>query len=314
MSFKYYGSGHYCYANSTSMALASRGYGYEPGYIECLATVGISSFWTSGSPSLPFFSSAFGDPDSGISAALTNLGFAYDRSYIAEVTKSSQQDAFKELSSMLESGSVIAGPVDMGLLKHNPIHGDLGGVDHFVLIYKMTDEGVFFHDPAGFPYVNMSVEAFGESWKAEHIYYKKGAYSMWGNINRTTTPSSEEIYKKTNERIVELLKEEYTEQEKFGGSSIRRLVNILEEGVVPPYMENHLKFFSFQLGARRCSDYAEFYAPYNQDISDLKVRQGEAFGCAQSALQRGEGKLVYKSIMEIAELEDAFREQLLRSI
>jgi hypothetical protein len=304
----YVGSGQYCYANSLAMALAEKGDHYSPGYIECLTSGSISAFWEEGG--LPFFSSYVNPPDVGLCFALKNLGYTYEHHYSDLKNPSNPK---KLLEGLLKDGPVIAGPVDMGKLHYVPNHEYLGGVDHYVLVYGMDDEFVYLHDPAGYPYINFAINDFIKTWEASSIRYRLGSFSAWGKIQRENHPSEKEIFEMTDLQIRNNLEQETTLNSNVltGPDAIRKFAQTLLQNKLTPALKGHLSFFSFQLGARRCSDYAAFYQPFDTFRSDLKREQGKNFGKAHTSLSKGDLGRVYSAVMNIADLEQSFQERTL---
>jgi len=78
-TFYYIGNGAYCYANSTSMLLASMDENIEPSLIEVLTgtSIGIAVELDKEKKSLSFDRSPTLLPDLGITKALDILGFTY---------------------------------------------------------------------------------------------------------------------------------------------------------------------------------------------------------------------------------------------
>jgi len=238
----YVGSGQYCYANSLAMILAEQGAEYDPGYLECLTCVSISAFWEP--DGFPFLSSRYQSPDTGIHTALKHLGYAFEHRLPA-----SFEEGLEGLSELLQYGSVLIGPVDMGELSYIPNRQALQGVDHFVCVYGLDETYAYLHDPAGYPCMTMPLAALKQAWRAENIEYRKGSYSGWGNIRRINVPDRDELFRLTDDKIASILILERKD----------RLGRLSDE------MTGHLSFFSFQLGARRALDYARFYQPYDAE-------------------------------------------------
>src|SRR5688500_12440830 len=109
----YVGNGAYCYANTTSMLLASVGETVSPGLIEVLSGVGWGALWIPEQRAILFGQVA---PDTGLSKALDLLGFSYEE-------RSSPSDAplpVEQLRTALQTGPVAIGPVDIGCLSYMP--------------------------------------------------------------------------------------------------------------------------------------------------------------------------------------------------
>lgn len=286
----YTGNGAYCYANSTAMALRALGHSVDPGYIECLTAFALGAqFVPSPDGPLPFFDAPASSPELGVSIALQTLGYEFAHHSVAQETDPEGAQALHQLEAWLAQGPVIVGPVDMGLLLYNPNHPYLAGSDHYVLVYGLTEEEVLLHDPAGFPYVSMTWEAFVKAWQAESIGYRQGAYGMWGCLHRTAMPSAEEIFAVTDRQVAVQYrwKPESPKAERFGAGAFKALAELAGEEL-QPYLRNHLLYFALPVSARRCEDFADFYSPYDVERSRIKREQARCYGRAQSVLMRGD--------------------------
>ena len=175
----YIGNGAYCYANSTSMLLAHTGEDVSPSTIEVLTGVGLSASLKKKNGSL-YFNNQTLLPDLGISKALEILGFEYQN----KVSKTEESFPINELKKDLVKMPAILGPVDMGYLSYNPRHKYLKGADYYVFAYEIKGDEVFLHDPAGFPFVSLSINDLRNAWKANGIGYKRGYYRYITAIKR----------------------------------------------------------------------------------------------------------------------------------
>lgn len=87
-------------------------------------------------------------------------------------------DAVATLGERVAEGPVLVGPVDMGLLAHQPGSDRASGADHFVVALEVTDREVVFHDPQGHPWAALPHDVFCAAWRAEQIGYATGSYAM----------------------------------------------------------------------------------------------------------------------------------------
>lgn len=120
------------------------------------------------------------DPDDGINYALNILGFTAEEHQQA----SDLDDPFPLLKQQIKQNPVILGPLDMGELTYHPNHKNLNGSDHYVLGYQMDNENIYVQDPAGFPFVPLSLDQFKKAWMAERIPYRKGINKYWSTAKR----------------------------------------------------------------------------------------------------------------------------------
>lgn len=146
----YFGDVSLCYTNSLAMALDSVGVDVRPEYLEALMVMGNGASIMKDDPRHPLVFFDNGEPDVSISNCLRMLGFAWE-DFFVEGPTTDLTEVRDRLARMLESGPVVAGPLDMGLLTYNPNFHGLGGVDHFVCVLGLDGGRLHLHDPAGFP-------------------------------------------------------------------------------------------------------------------------------------------------------------------
>ncbi|MEU9171541.1 hypothetical protein AB0D34_27690 [Streptomyces sp. NPDC048420] len=169
------GSSPYCYSNSLAMVLGT----YAP------ATSAIEVL--SGSPfgaqlaesGLPHFDPLGWDPDLGLDQAIDLLGWTCQRTSGGGAT-----EAIDRLRQASKSEPVLAGPVDIGLLLHQPWSaGEPNGSDHWVVVLAVDDEQVLFHDPDGFPFATLPIGAFAAAWNSRLVECA-GPFAMRSNFRR----------------------------------------------------------------------------------------------------------------------------------
>lgn len=274
----------YCYANSTAMLLGAGGVSIRPAEIEVLSGVGLGAFMPK--DGLPFFSSAAGLPDLGISRALEILGFAFE--------ECAQEDGtappFDWLAARLASGPVVVGPLDMSLLRYNPGRPLGGGVDHYVLVSSLDAANVQIYDPAGYARVSLSRDLFAKSWRASTIAYRRGAFRAWCASRRMHVPSDASI----RQEAVAWFKDLYRQSEAIaaergwaeGEHAIRSLARLARERALSKAQSGHLGFFALPLGAKRALHFRDFFAPFNPAVAGLKDQQAGLFGDCHSRLMQ----------------------------
>ncbi|KKQ50717.1 MAG: hypothetical protein US75_C0011G0011 [Candidatus Woesebacteria bacterium GW2011_GWC1_38_13] len=296
----------YCYSNSTAMLLGSIGENISSKLIEPLTGVGLGAMFHERS-GLPFFSGAAGDPDKGITKALEILGFKF-----MEKNKEEGEAPFDELAEVLEESPAVIGPLNMSFLDYNPDRPKSEGVDHFILVYKIEGDKVFVNDPAGFAHVYISKEKLAKAWKADGIKYKRGHYRYWAKPERISTPTDEEIYQKAMEWFKELYGMADEDEKKDGtlinGRAIKHLVNLVEEDELKNYQIGFLNGFALPLGVKRALDYSLFFKGKNNILSELKLKQADLFGEAQSSLMYQSKNDLIENLNRLAEVEDQIRE------
>lgn len=309
-NFRYIGNSAYCYSNSTAMLLASIGENITTPRIEVVGGVGIGAYALP-ETNISFLSGYSGLPDKAISRSLKTLGFEF-----TEAAKDSpDHPPFEEIKSILPDSPVVFGPLDMGYLVYDPDSEHHYGVDHFVLVYDIQGDRAFIHDPAGFPNVSISLEKLGLAWKAEKIQYKEGYYRYWTLPKRVSNPTDEEIYKQSIKNFQEI----YLTGEKYARpknriidyEAIMFMAENIDKGLLKPFEKGMLTGFVFPLGARRASDFSDFFAPHNQDLAEIKNKQSRLLGLCHTHAVVENWKEVFNNLTEFAQLEKQFKTMLL---
>lgn len=128
---------------------------------------------------LPLFDPYGWDPDRGLDDAIHLRGWTCRRQGADDA-----EQALAMLQDAVTVGPVLAGPVEIGLLRHQP--GMTGPIesDHFVTVLEIDDELVRFHDPHGFPYATLPIPDFLSAWRAETIAYRTTSHTMRSAFHR----------------------------------------------------------------------------------------------------------------------------------
>ena len=79
---------------------------------------------------------------------------------------------------------MLAGPVEMGLLGHQPESGRAIGADHYVVVLGVDGNVVLFHDPHGHPFATLPMEDFLAAWVANSFEYLAEPFTMWTEFRR----------------------------------------------------------------------------------------------------------------------------------
>lgn len=298
----------YCYANSTAMLLSSIGENISPHLIEAITGVGIGVMYSSGS-GLTFISGATGEPDIGISKALTILGFSFDE------YGDFSEPPFEQLETVLAGSPVIVGPLDMHFLSYNPDRPTVEGVDHYVLVYKYENGRIYLNDPAGYANVFIDKEQFTKAWKAEKIDYKRGSFRFWTNPKRTSTPNREEIVEETLTWYKQLYKS--AELKAMSGKIINKaaflkLLEDYEHDMLKEYQISFLTGFTLPLGVKRAIDIGSFLQAFHKEISELFYKKAEFLGKAQSFLMYKERTEFVSTNKSLADLEEEIKRSIIK--
>ena len=296
----YFGDVSLCYTNSLAMALDSVGVDVRPEYLEALMVMGDGASIMKDDPRHPLVFFDNGEPDVSISNCLRMLGFAWE-DFFVEGPTTDLTEVRDRLARMLESGPVVAGPLDMGLLTYNPNFRELGGVDHFVCILGLTDGRVRLHDPAGFPCMSMEFQDFAKAWEARTISYKRGSFSMWGAFTRVMEPTQEEVYRE----VSSIMRRRYEAGE---AGVIRAYAEAIRRNGMSPQQKGIHQYFSFRLAAARSIYAARFLADHDPERAQLKERIASLFGQAHLHNLAEDNLALADTLGRIAELDDRFRE------
>ena len=286
----YFGDVSLCYTNSLAMALDSVGVDVRPEHLEALMVMGNGASIMKEDPRHPLVFFDNGEPDVSISNCLRILGFTWE-DFFVEGPAVDLTEVRDRLARMLQSGPVVAGPLDMGLLTYNPNYRELGGVDHFVCIL----------DPAGFPCMSMEFQDFAKAWEARAISYRRGSFSMWGAFTRVREPTEEEVYRE----VSSIMRKRYEAGEQGVIHAYARAIG--SNGMSRQQQAMH-QYFSFRLAAARSIYAARFLADHDPERAQLKERIASLFGQAHLDNLAGDNEALAHTLEGIADLDDRFRE------
>ncbi|QFU90141.1 hypothetical protein [Amycolatopsis sp. YIM 10] len=291
----YYGNVPYCYADSVAMMLSVHGDRVRPGLIEALTGVGLGALRVPEDGRV-FFSAI--TPPQGIDAALGLLGCAFTGTH-----GPADGPVDEILRKELATGPVLLGPLDMGHLTYLPFHREVPGADHYVVAYDLDDEGVFLHDPAGFPCARLGFADLEAAWRGERVEYEHGVYQRWREIGR----SREVDYGQARAFFSEIYRDN-----PGAGDTIRLLAADLR-GLVAPSLGGFLTAFALPLGSRRALDFAVLFEQGGDDeLVTAKTEQAHLFARARAAGLRNEWAEAADVVEKLATCEDAIERLLLK--
>ena len=296
----YFGDVSLCYTNSLAMALGSVGVDVRPEHLEALMVMGNGASIMKEDPRHPLVFFDNGEPDVSISNCLRILGFTWE-DFFVEGPAVDLTEVRDRLARMLQSGPVVAGPLDMGLLTYNPNFHGLGGVDHFVCVLGLDGGRLHLHDPAGFPYMSMDFEDFAKAWEARAISYRRGSFSMWGGFTRVREPEGEEVYRE----VSSIMRKRYEAGE---AGVIRSYAEAIRHNGMSPQQKGIHQYFSFRLAAARSLYAARFLADHDAERAQIKERIASLFGQAHLHNLTEDNLALADTLGRIAELDDRFRE------
>ena len=240
----YIGSGPYCYANSLAMVLGSAA--PEPSTIEVLTGSPFGITLIAGQ--LPLFDPYGWDPDRGLDDAIALLGWACQRRGTENA-----EEALAMLRDAVKAGLVLVGPMEMGLLRHQP--GMTGPIesDHFVVVFEADDTLIRFHDPHGHPYATLPTRDFLAAWRADTIAYASTSYTMRHGFRRVRDVTAEAALRAALPGAVAWLRghdDLPMPPGTIGGAAAAHRIADLVAGGLDARLHAHLVYFAIRVGAR----------------------------------------------------------------
>jgi len=295
MTMSYIGSGPYCYANSLAMMLGE--HSPTPSQLEVLTGSPFGMQLLAGE--LPLFDPYGWDPDLGIDAALELLGWRCERTAGGDA-----ESAMARLREAVQRGPVMVGPVEMGLLTHQPGMTGAIGADHWVVVIEVTDDLVVMHDPHGHPYATSPVDQFVDSWRAEMIPWVDPSFVMRTDFARVTEIDVDVAIRDSLPRAVQWLSNEYDGPNPPGtlgtAVALNRLADMMIDGLGPD-IRAHLVHFAVRVGARRLNDAAVALARIGRDrAAMITARQSRALGSLQWDLVAGNDDVAAATLRGLA--------------
>lgn len=297
--YPYTGSGPYCYANSLAMMLGSAA--PSPSVIEVLTGSPFGIELLAGR--LPFFDPYGWDPDRGLDDAIALLGWTCHRHGADD-----DRPALAMLHDAVQAGPVLAGPMEIGLLRHQPDMTGPIGSDHFVCVLEVDDELIRFHDPQGFPYATLPARDFLAAWRAETIPYQATPYTMRSDFQRIRDITCEAALRAALPGAVAWLRghdDLRVPPGTVGGAAAARRLADLIAGGLDADLHDHLVYFAIKVGARRLTDAATALAHIGRDQgAAVAARQARLVGSLQYDLVAGANQSAAKTLRQLAPTYD----------
>lgn len=301
----YVGSGPYCYTNSLTMVLG------EPALPSAVVET------LTGSPfglqllagELPMFDPYGWDPEIGVDDALELLGWSCERS-----GGGSREQALNRLRAACVQGPVMAGPLEMGLLAHQPGSGAALGADHYVTVLAVDADEVLFHDPHGHPYATLPTAAFSESWRADTIAYVDEPYIMRHTFTRQRRVAAHQALRRALPRAIRWLAgrdELSTPPGTLGaGEAATALAAQAEQGL-DPRTRQVLSTFAVRVGARRLNDAGVCLGGIGlPDAAAVAAEQSRIVGSLQHLLVAEDDRAVGAKLRDLAPTYERLRAAL----
>lgn len=295
----YIGSGPYCYANSLAMVLGSAA--PEPSTIEVLTGSPFGITLIAGQ--LPLFDPYGWDPDRGLDDAIALLGWACQRRGTENA-----EEALAMLRDAVKAGLVLVGPMEMGLLRHQP--GMTGPIesDHFVVVFEADDTLIRFHDPHGHPYATLPTRDFLAAWRADTIAYASTSYTMRHGFRRVRDVTAEAALRAALPGAVAWLRghdDLPMPPGTIGGAAAAHRIADLVAGGLDARLHAHLVYFAIRVGARRLTDAATALTGLGYDrAATVATRQARLVGSLQYDIVAGHTTQAAQTLRQLAPTYD----------
>ncbi|MET9886449.1 hypothetical protein ABZZ20_25585 [Streptomyces sp. NPDC006430] len=300
----YIGSGPYCYANSLAMVL---GEAAPPAVIEVLTGSPFGFELIGGT--LPLFDPYGWDPDLGLDAAIALLGARCVRT-----SGGTAEEAEERLRDSSARGPVLVGPLDMGLLLHQPGTPTSDGGDHFVVVLEVEGSTVVFHDPHGHPHATLPVADFLAAWEAKAVGYVDAPYVMRAGLVQERTVTPQEALRQSlpdAERWLAGRDDRPVPPGTLGGAAgVEALAARADRGL-DGGTRGFLAHFAIRVGARRLADAAHCLDSLGlPDAAAVAAGQSRLIGGLQYPLVTGDDRALADGLRRLAPSYERLRTTL----
>lgn len=293
----YTGNGPYCYTNSLISVLGPDA--PSAAVVETLTGSPFGFQLLAGE--LPLFDPYGWNPNLGLDQALGLLGYTWQSH-----TAKSAPEALAALKRALQAGPVFIGPLDMGLLLHQPGSDRPSGADHYVVALAVEGGAVIMHDPQGHPWASLPAGAFCAAWQADRIGYGQ-PYAM-----RTDFVRVREVDPLDAVRASLPLAAAWARGRGLpvppgtlgGRAGLERLAERAERQL-DPGLQQMLSGFSLRLGARRRADAAQNLQAAGEVELALRLQdQARVLGALQYPAVTGDGQALGAGFRQLADLSE----------
>lgn len=301
----YNGNSPYCYTNSLISVLGPGA--PSAAVVETLTGSPFGFQLLAGE--LPLFDPYGWNPNLGLDQALGLLGYTWQSH-----TANDAGEALAALRQALTKGPVFIGPLDMGLLLHQPGSDRASGADHYVVALAVEDGAVIMHDPQGHPWASLPTGAFCQAWQADQIGYGQ-PYSM-----RTDFACVQEVDSLEALQVSLPLAAAWARGRELpvppgtlgGLAGLERLAE-WAESQLDESLRQMLTGFSICLGARRQNDAAQSLHRIGETELALHFQQqARILGALQYAAVIGDGAALGKGFRRLAQMHSETVELLAR--
>ncbi|MEV5830934.1 hypothetical protein AB0L25_35745 [Spirillospora sp. NPDC052242] len=303
----YRGSGPYCYANSLAMMMGADA--PDPRLIETVTGSPFGMQLVGGA--LPFFDPYGWTPEIGVRDALAVLGWS------ARTHSGGDADrALVRLTSLLEAGPVMVGPVEMGYLSYQPGKTGPIGADHYLIAIGVQGGHITLHDPQGYPYARLPLPDFMDAWRADTLEYGQ-PYTMRTDFTRVARVGVDAAVAAVLPRAIAWLTAAPQQSMPPGslanGHAAVALADLLDAGEED--LREHLVHFAVRVGARRLTDAATCLHRAGCTAAAATLdRQARLVGALQHSVTTGDTRTAVQTLHALAPTYDTLRTDLERSL
>ncbi|MFK4070809.1 hypothetical protein [Streptomyces sp. NPDC029674] len=302
----YVGSGPYCYAHSLTMVLGDTA--PPPAVVEVLTGSPFGFQLLGGG--LPLFDPYGWDPEQGLDAVVSLLGVACERT-----AGGTAEEAGERLRAASARGPVLVGPVDMGLLLHQPgTPTNESGADHYVVVLGVDDGTVLFHDPHGHPYATLPLPDFLAAWEAETVEYADAPYVLRTGFVRERRVAPEEALRRSlpdARRWLAGRDDRPVPPGTLGGAAGLAALAARADAGLDAETRGFMAHFAVRLGARRLADAAHCLESLGlSDAAALATEQSRLIGGLQHPLVTGDDHTLAEGLRRLAPSYERLRTAL----
>jgi hypothetical protein len=308
VALPYVGSGPYCMANSLAMMLGPGS--PPPSMLQVLLGAPFGMQLLHGE--LPLFDPVGWDIDPAIDATLERLGWTCERT-----AGGGADEAMARLRKAVATRPAMVGPVEMGLLLHQPGSGTAIQADHWVVVADVDDEAVTFHDPHGHPYATLPAGAFATAWRAELIDLVDPPFVMRTAFTRVRRVDPLTALRDSLPVAIGLLagRTDPRRPGSVGGAAAaEQLAGMVERGL-DPQVHGHLVHFAIRAGARALSDAASCLALLGMtEAAAIADTQARLVGSLQYDVMAGNTAAAVATLRRLAPMYEQLRAALSRQV
>jgi hypothetical protein len=296
MHARYVGDGHYCFADTVSMVVGAVSPGSST--IEVLSG---SPFGMCVINDLPYFVPADWSPEIGINQALDMLGWTSDR------VSGSADAAVEHLRRASGARPVLAGPFEMGLLPYHPGLGHPIGVDHYLAALGMDGDLVVVHDPRGYPFAAVPLEAMLTAWRTDTLAVTVEPYALRTDFRPVRDLDVPAALRRCLSVAAQRL------DGAGARAAVERLGEIVEAGVNTTQWF-HLVDYMVGVGARRLCDASVLIGGIGcEAVAKVLDQQARLVGSLQYPLVRKDKMTALAAIRNLAPTYERLQEELTRA-